>query len=75
MTFAGVGTRDAALVYFLAPSIGDGPALALGVFATLRYVVMAIAGLPFVARLPVAELRARAEPDARAPRSLEQEKR
>ncbi len=52
-TFAGVGTRDAAMRYLLAPTIGVGPALALGLFATLRYVIVAVAGAPFVVRLPV----------------------
>ena len=52
-TFAGVGTRDAAMLYLLGPLVGKGPALALGVFATLRYVVVALAGVPFVLRLPI----------------------
>jgi hypothetical protein len=52
VSFAGIGTRDAALVYFLGPAVGHGPALALGLFATLRYVVYAVAGLPFIPRLP-----------------------
>lgn len=51
VTFAGMGTRDAAMAYFLGGAIGTGPALALGVFATLRYVLPALAGIPFVARL------------------------
>jgi uncharacterized protein (TIRG00374 family) len=52
-TFAGVGTRDAAMLYLLGPVTGNGVALALGFFATLRYVLVAVAGLPFVARLPI----------------------
>lgn len=51
VTFAGIGTRDAAFVYFLGGPVGSGPALALGVLATLRYVLVAVAGLPFVPRL------------------------
>lgn len=51
VTFAGIGTRDAALVYFLAAAAGEGPALALGVLGTLRYVVPALCGLPFLGSL------------------------
>ncbi|KAB0679386.1 lysylphosphatidylglycerol synthase transmembrane domain-containing protein [Aureimonas leprariae] len=48
-TFAGVGTRDAAIVYFYAPYLDPGAAGVLGLLATLRYVLPAIAGAPFVA--------------------------
>jgi hypothetical protein len=51
VTLAGIGTRDAALVYFLGGAVGPGPALALGLFATLRYLVPALAGLPFLGAL------------------------
>jgi uncharacterized membrane protein YbhN (UPF0104 family) len=51
LTFAGIGTRDAAMLYFLGPVTGTGVALALGVFATFRYLVVAVAGLPFILRL------------------------
>lgn len=54
VSFAGVGTRDAAMLYLLGPRTGEGVALALGFFATLRYVVVALAGLPFILRLPLA---------------------
>lgn len=47
-TFAGVGTRDAALVVLFAPHLGAGGAALLGLCATLRYLIPAIAGLPFV---------------------------
>jgi uncharacterized protein (TIRG00374 family) len=47
-TFAGVGTRDAALVVLFAPYLGAGGAALLGLCATLRYLIPAIAGLPFV---------------------------
>jgi glycosyltransferase 2 family protein len=48
LTFAGVGTRDAALItlyqsFFTAPT-----AAALGLLCTSRYVLPAIAGLPFL---------------------------
>ena len=50
VTFAGVGTRDAAMLYFLGPTTGMGVALALGIFATIRYVLIALCGLPFILR-------------------------
>ena len=57
LTFAGVGTRDAALVFFYATlAVAPGgagymtaaAAAALGVLCTLRYVLPAILGLPFL---------------------------
>jgi glycosyltransferase 2 family protein len=48
-TFAGVGTRDAAIVYFYAPYLDPGAAAVLGILATLRYLVPAVLGAPFVA--------------------------
>ena len=47
-TMAGVGTRDAAIVLLYAPYLSAGSAAVLGVLATLRYLVPAIAGLPFM---------------------------
>lgn len=47
-TFAGVGTRDAAFVLLFAPFLDPGGAALLGLFATLRYLLPALAGLPFV---------------------------
>jgi glycosyltransferase 2 family protein len=47
-TFAGMGTRDAALVLLFAPWLGAGGAALLGLCATLRYLIPALAGLPFV---------------------------
>lgn len=47
-TFAGVGTRDAALVVLFAPYLDSGGAALLGLCATLRYLIPALAGLPFV---------------------------
>lgn len=51
VSFAGIGTRDAAMVYLLKDRIGEDAAILLGVVATLRYLVVALAGLPFVPRL------------------------
>lgn len=47
-TLAGVGTRDAAIVLLYQPWLTAGQGAVLGVLATLRYVLPAMAGLPFV---------------------------
>ena len=47
LTFAGVGTRDAALVFFYAPYFDAPTAAALGLLCTARYLLPALAGLPF----------------------------
>ncbi|MYZ50406.1 lysylphosphatidylglycerol synthase transmembrane domain-containing protein [Propylenella binzhouense] len=47
-TFAGVGTRDAAIVFFYARYLDPAAGAVLGMLATLRYVLPAIAGAPFV---------------------------
>lgn len=48
LTFAGVGTRDAALVFFYKPYMSEAAGAALGVLCTLRYVLPAVMGLPFL---------------------------
>lgn len=48
LTFAGVGTRDAAFVLFYKPYFAENVAAALGVLCTARYVLPAIGGLPFI---------------------------
>ncbi len=48
-TLAGIGTRDAALVFFFAPLMAPATAAALGLLTTLRYVVPALLGIPFLA--------------------------
>ena len=50
LTFAGVGTRDAALVLFYAPYFDAPTAAALGILCTARYVLPAIGGLPFAGK-------------------------
>jgi len=65
VSFAGVGTRDAAMVYLLAGPLGESTALVLGLFATLRYVVVALAGVPYISHLDFARLR-RARQDTSA---------
>jgi hypothetical protein len=49
-TFAGIGTRDAALIFLYQPFVVAPTAAALGLLCTLRYVVPALAGLPFLTR-------------------------
>lgn len=48
LTFAGVGTRDAALIFFYQPYFSAPVAAALGVLCTARYVLPAVGGLPFL---------------------------
>ncbi|MGB3615478.1 MAG: lysylphosphatidylglycerol synthase transmembrane domain-containing protein [Elainellaceae cyanobacterium] len=50
LTFAGVGTRDAALIAFYAPFFDAQVGAALGLLCTSRYLLPAIAGLPFLQR-------------------------
>ncbi|MBD2018582.1 flippase-like domain-containing protein [Leptolyngbya sp. FACHB-36] len=50
LTFAGVGTRDAALILFYQPYFSAQIAAALGVLCTSRYVLPAIGGLPFLSQ-------------------------
>ena len=47
-TLAGIGTRDAAIIFFYQPYIGVPTAAALGLLCTLRYFLPALIGLPFV---------------------------
>ncbi len=48
LTFAGVGTRDAALILFYQPYFAAPTAAALGLLCTSRYLLPAIGGLPFI---------------------------
>ncbi len=50
LTFAGVGTRDAALIVFYQPFFDTPTAAALGLLCTSRYLIPAIGGLPFLQR-------------------------
>ena len=47
LTFAGIGTRDAAFIMFYQPYFSQEVGAALGLLCTSRYVLPAIAGLPF----------------------------
>ncbi len=49
-TFAGIGTRDAALIFLYQPYFDAAVAAALGLLCTARYLMPAIAGLPFLHR-------------------------
>jgi len=58
LTFAGVGTRDAALIAFYRPYFNASTAAALGLLCTSRYLLPAIAGLPFLGQyLPLLPAR------------------
>ena len=48
LTMAGIGPRDAALIYFYKPYLSGAAGAALGVLCTLRYVLPAIAGATVV---------------------------
>ena len=48
LTFAGVGTRDAALVVLFAPYMAAADAAAVGILCTMRYFLPALAGLPLL---------------------------
>lgn len=53
LTFAGVGTRDAALIALFQPYFDAPTAAALGLLCTLRYLLLALGGLPFLNRYSV----------------------
>ena len=47
LSFAGIGTRDLAFVYFYSSYLSATTAAGLGILATLRYIVPALFGIPF----------------------------
>ncbi len=52
LTFAGVGTRDAALILFYTPEyFGEATGAALGLLCTSRYFLPAVIGLPFLGQM------------------------
>jgi uncharacterized protein (TIRG00374 family) len=61
LTFAGVGTRDAALVLFYARYFAAPTAAALGLLCTARYVLPALGGLPFAGEYLRLARKARAQ--------------
>jgi uncharacterized protein (TIRG00374 family) len=50
LTLAGIGTRDAALILFYHPYLNAPAAAALGILCTMRYLLPALGGLPFISR-------------------------
>ncbi len=49
--FAGIGTRDAALIFFYEPYFDPATGAALGILCTSRYLLPAIFGLPFLGQM------------------------
>jgi hypothetical protein len=49
--FAGIGTRDAALIFFYEPYFDRPTGAALGILCTSRYLLPAIFGLPFLGQM------------------------
>jgi glycosyltransferase 2 family protein len=51
LTFAGIGTRDAAIIYFYQDYFSQATGAALGLLCTSRYFIPAIVGLPFLGQM------------------------
>jgi uncharacterized protein (TIRG00374 family) len=51
LTFAGIGTRDAAIIYFYQDYFSEAIGAALGLLCTSRYFIPAIIGLPFLGQM------------------------
>jgi glycosyltransferase 2 family protein len=51
LTFAGIGTRDAALIYFYQDYLSEATGAALGILCTSRYFIPALIGLPFLGQM------------------------
>ena len=51
LTFAGIGTRDAAIIYFYQDYFSEATGAALGLLCTSRYFIPAIIGLPFLGQM------------------------
>ena len=51
LTFAGIGTRDAAIIYFYQDYLQEATAAALGILCTSRYFIPAVIGLPFLRQM------------------------
>lgn len=65
LSFAGIGTRDAAIIYFYAGYFGAATGAALGILCTMRYIMPALAGWPFfggyMQKAPELEITTRAD--------------
>ena len=66
LTFAGVGTRDAALIFFYQPYFAAPTGAALGLLCTSRYFLPAVIGLPFLGQMMGAAKKVRANREGRA---------
>ncbi len=51
LTFAGIGTRDAAIIYFYQDYLNETTGAALGLMCTSRYFIPALIGLPFLGQM------------------------
>ena len=51
LTFAGIGTRDAAIIYFYQDYLNETIGAALGLMCTSRYFIPALIGLPFLGQM------------------------
>ena len=51
LTFAGIGTRDAAIIYFYQDYFSEATGAALGLLCTSRYFIPALIGLPFLGQM------------------------
>lgn len=50
VTLSGIGTRDAAIIVLYSPFMDSATAAALGLLVILRYLVPAVAGIPFASQ-------------------------
>ena len=55
LTFAGIGTRDAALIFFYQDYFNEATGAALGLLCTSRYFLPAVIGLPFLGQMLAAK--------------------
>lgn len=61
LTFAGIGTRDAALIYFYQNYLNEATGAALGLLCTSRYFIPALIGLPFLGQMLTALRKAKSD--------------
>ncbi|MGD1921988.1 MAG: lysylphosphatidylglycerol synthase transmembrane domain-containing protein [Pleurocapsa sp.] len=54
LTFAGIGTRDAAIIYFYQDYFNQATGAALGLLGTSRYFIPAMVGVPFLGQMKAA---------------------
>lgn len=66
LTLAGIGTRDAALIFFYRAYFAPPVGAALGLLCTLRYVLPALAGVPFLSEMAARGDKAFSRPATRS---------